>query len=77
MSAKAVSEYTGKELLYRHLKELEFVEKPQALRLTASDSFAIVTDQIEWLAHDKVFASLKLIFEKNKMLSTSFLLVDI
>ncbi|VBB31721.1 unnamed protein product [Acanthocheilonema viteae] len=53
MSAKAISEYTGKELLYRHLKELEFVEKPQALRLTSSDSFDVVTNEIEWLAHDK------------------------
>ncbi|CAG9531867.1 unnamed protein product [Cercopithifilaria johnstoni] len=53
MSAKAVSEYTGKELLYRHLKELEFIEKPQALRLTSSDSFDVVTDEIEWLTHDK------------------------
>uniref|UniRef100_A0A1I7VNE3 ATP-citrate synthase n=1 Tax=Loa loa TaxID=7209 RepID=A0A1I7VNE3_LOALO len=53
MSAKAISEYTGKELLYRHLKELEFVEKPQALKLTSSDSFDVVTDKIKWLNHDK------------------------
>lgn len=56
MSAKAVSEYTGKELLYRHLKELEFVEKPQALRITSTDSFDVVTGAIDWLSHDKVFA---------------------
>ncbi|VDK86738.1 unnamed protein product [Litomosoides sigmodontis] len=53
MSAKAVSEYTGKELLYRHLKELEFVEKPQALRITSTDSFDAVTDAIDWLSDDK------------------------
>lgn len=59
MSAKAISEYTGKELLYRHLEELEFVEKPQALKLTSSDSFDVVTDKIEWLTHDKVSAKSK------------------
>ncbi|VDM21487.1 unnamed protein product [Wuchereria bancrofti] len=53
MSAKAISEYTGKELLYRYLQELEFLEKPQALRLVSSDSFDTVTDKIEWLTHDK------------------------
>uniref|UniRef100_A0A0R3RQL5 ATP-citrate synthase n=1 Tax=Elaeophora elaphi TaxID=1147741 RepID=A0A0R3RQL5_9BILA len=53
MSVKAISEYTGKELLYRHLKELEFVEKPQALKLSSSDSFDVVTDKVEWLTHDK------------------------
>ncbi|VIO88263.1 ATP-citrate synthase, putative [Brugia malayi] len=53
MSAKAISEYTGKELLYRYLEELEFIEKPQTLRLVSSDSFDTVTDKIEWLTHDK------------------------
>lgn len=54
MSAKAISEYAGKELLYRHLNELEFVEKPKMLRFTANDSFDSVAEKIDWLADDKV-----------------------
>uniref|UniRef100_A0A2K6VY59 ATP-citrate synthase n=1 Tax=Onchocerca volvulus TaxID=6282 RepID=A0A2K6VY59_ONCVO len=53
MSAKPISEYSGKELLYRHLKEFDFIEKPQILKFTSSDSFDVITDKIDWLTDDK------------------------
>ncbi|KAM3729143.1 putative ATP-citrate synthase [Dirofilaria immitis] len=53
MSAKPISEYTGKELLYRHLKGIDFIVKPQVLKLTSSDSFDVITEKIEWLTGDK------------------------
>ncbi|MCP9257805.1 ATP-citrate (pro-S-)-lyase [Dirofilaria immitis] len=56
MSAKPISEYTGKELLYRHLKGIDFIVKPQVLKLTSSDSFDVITEKIEWLTGDKEYA---------------------
>lgn len=49
MSAKAISEYSGKELLYRHLEALHFVAKPRALKLRSADSFDVAIGQVDWL----------------------------
>uniref|UniRef100_A0A915PMD3 Uncharacterized protein n=1 Tax=Setaria digitata TaxID=48799 RepID=A0A915PMD3_9BILA len=68
--AKAISEYTGKELLYRHLKEFPFVEKPQALKLTTSDSFDVITDKVDWLADNKIFLSSFMRLQKSESYTT-------
>jgi len=49
MSAKAVSEYSGKELLYRHLANLPSVDKPKAFALTEKDDFDSVVGNVAWL----------------------------
>lgn len=50
MSAKAVSEYTSKELLYRHLAHLPTVAKPQAIPLKETSDFDAATKDSDWLA---------------------------
>lgn len=54
MSAKAISEYSGKELLYRHMEQLDSVMRPDAVKLTANDDFDDVTKYAEWLHKDNV-----------------------
>ncbi|KAI1716194.1 ATP citrate lyase citrate-binding domain-containing protein [Ditylenchus destructor] len=49
MSAKAVSEYTGKELLYRHLTHVEGLATPHAVKLDETSNFATATQNCEWL----------------------------
>ncbi|KAI6206207.1 ATP citrate synthase [Aphelenchoides besseyi] len=49
MSAKALSEYTGKELLYRHLDKLDFVAKPQAVPLSEFSDFDDATRSVSWI----------------------------
>uniref|UniRef100_F1KSZ0 ATP-citrate synthase n=1 Tax=Ascaris suum TaxID=6253 RepID=F1KSZ0_ASCSU len=48
MSAKAISEYTGKELLYRHLKRLDFVDKPIAVKIDDHDDFDKAISGATW-----------------------------
>lgn len=64
MSAKAVSEYSGKELLYRHLEALHFVAKPRALKLRSADSFDVAIGQVDWLTDGQVtyFSSNKTLY---------------
>jgi hypothetical protein len=54
MSAKALSEYTGKELLYKHLHNLTSVVKPQAVPLSEFSDFDEATRGIEWIEANKV-----------------------
>lgn len=49
MSAKAVSELSGKELLYRYLECSGLIDAPQAVRLTAGDDFDTVVKGVTWL----------------------------
>ncbi|CAD5234806.1 unnamed protein product [Bursaphelenchus xylophilus] len=49
MSAKALSEYTGKELLYRHLNHLDFVVKPQAVPLDEFNDFDDKAKGCRWI----------------------------
>ncbi|KAI6233498.1 ATP-citrate synthase [Aphelenchoides fujianensis] len=49
MSAKALSEYTGKELLYRHLHGLDFVAKPEAVPLSEFSDFDEATKGVKWI----------------------------
>lgn len=51
MSAKAISEYTGKELLYKHLTHLPTVATPKAILLTETSNFDIEIKNCEWLAN--------------------------
>ncbi|MFH4978329.1 hypothetical protein AB6A40_005038 [Gnathostoma spinigerum] len=59
MSAKAISEYNGKELLYHHLAYLDILEKPFAVPITENDSFDEVTHQVQWLQTKKAKAVIK------------------
>jgi ATP citrate (pro-S)-lyase len=49
MSAKAVSEYSGKELLYRHLSDLQSLDTPKAFALTEKDDFDTIVEKSSWL----------------------------
>uniref|UniRef100_A0A7E4VQE2 ATP-citrate synthase n=1 Tax=Panagrellus redivivus TaxID=6233 RepID=A0A7E4VQE2_PANRE len=50
MSAKAVSEYTGKELLYRHLQPIvPSLDAPTAFTLGEKDDFDAVVGNAPWL----------------------------
>ncbi|VDN50918.1 unnamed protein product [Dracunculus medinensis] len=49
MSAKAVSELSGKELLYRHLSDLQYVNKPFAIRIRENDCFDSIIENFEWV----------------------------
>lgn len=49
MSAKALSEYSGKELLYRHLNHLEFVQKPVAVPLDEFNDFEEEARSCKWI----------------------------
>nr|CDJ80457.1 CoA-binding and ATP-citrate lyase succinyl-CoA ligase domain containing protein [Haemonchus contortus] len=49
MSAKAVSELSGKELLYRCLECSGLVDAPTAVRLSAGDDFDSVVKGVTWL----------------------------
>jgi ATP citrate (pro-S)-lyase len=53
MSAKAVSEYSGKELLYRHLQKLDFVATAEPIQLDETSSFDEATRNCEWLKKGK------------------------
>ncbi|VDM41323.1 unnamed protein product [Toxocara canis] len=48
MSAKAISEYTGKELLYRHLNRVTFVDKPEAIIVGNDDDFDMAISGATW-----------------------------
>lgn len=54
MSAKAISEYTGKELLYRHLKRLDFVDKPIAVKIDDHDDFDKAISGATWFNEGRV-----------------------
>lgn len=54
MSAKALSEYTGKELLYKHLHHLSFVAKPQAVPLSEFSDFDEAARDVDWIQANKV-----------------------
>jgi hypothetical protein len=54
MSAKALSEYTGKELLYKHLHHLPTVAKPHAVPLSEFSDFDDAVRGIDWIQEDKV-----------------------
>uniref|UniRef100_A0A0K0DPA5 ATP citrate synthase n=1 Tax=Angiostrongylus cantonensis TaxID=6313 RepID=A0A0K0DPA5_ANGCA len=49
MSAKAVSELSGKELLYRHLECCSLIDAPTAIRLSAGDDFDAIVMDSTWL----------------------------
>lgn len=49
MSAKALSEYSGKELLYRHLNHLDFVAKPEAVPLDEFNDFEERAKGTKWI----------------------------
>ena len=49
MSAKALSEYSGKELLYRHFSDFQQLDKPQAFALTEKDDFDSIVGNVTWL----------------------------
>jgi len=49
MSAKAVSEYTGKELLYRSLNHISALAKPVAVELDEHTNFDEAVSNCEWL----------------------------
>jgi len=53
MSAKALNEYTGKELLYRHLNHLDSVAKPQAVTLSEFSDFDEATKGIQWIEQNQ------------------------
>lgn len=49
MSAKAVSEYSGKELLYRQLSHVQALATPHAVKLDETSNFANATKNCDWL----------------------------
>lgn len=49
MSAKAISEYTGKELLYKHLASLAYLDKPHAVRVGINDVFDVTISEVAWI----------------------------
>ncbi|TKR58270.1 hypothetical protein L596_029737 [Steinernema carpocapsae] len=53
MSAKAVSEFTGKELLYRHLADAAYVDKPTAFPIADGQSFQEAAKDCEWIKTQK------------------------
>ncbi|EPB70022.1 CoA binding domain protein [Ancylostoma ceylanicum] len=50
MSAKAISELSGKELLYRYLESSGLIDAPTAVRLCAGDNFDAVVKGVNWLS---------------------------
>lgn len=54
MSAKAVSEYTGKELLYNFFKKNASVVKPYAICLNENSDFDLAIQNCEWIKKDGV-----------------------
>ncbi|EFP11051.1 hypothetical protein CRE_30753 [Caenorhabditis remanei] len=52
MSAKAVSELSGKEVLYKYFESTGIVSAPHAFHVKAGDKFADVAAKYDWLAHD-------------------------
>ena len=54
MSAKAVSELTGKELLYKFLQPTGLIEAPVAVRLNEHDDFNAITAKSEWISAGQV-----------------------
>lgn len=54
MSAKAVNEFCGKELLYRHLDKLNFLVKPRAVHIGGNEDFNAKTCHVEWLQNNQV-----------------------
>lgn len=60
MSAKAVSELSGKEVLYRQLASSGLVDAPKAVRLTEKDNFDEVVKHSEWLMKGDVSGFFKM-----------------
>lgn len=54
MSAKAVSELSGKEVLYRQLSASGLIDAPHAVRLTENDSFDDIAKLSPWLSRGDV-----------------------
>lgn len=54
MSAKAVDEYSGKELLYRSLAHVEPLAKPVAVVLDENSNFDDEIANCEWLKNEGV-----------------------
>jgi len=54
MSAKAVSEYSGKELLYRSLEHIQALAKPAAVRLDENSDFEHATQTCGWIRKEGV-----------------------
>lgn len=54
MSAKAVSEYSGKELIYNFFKDNSSVVKPCAVSLNEESDFDIAIQNCEWIKRDGV-----------------------
>ena len=54
MSAKAVSEYAGKDLLYRSLEHLPFLAKPHAVSLDENSDFASAIENCDWIKKEGV-----------------------
>ncbi|VDM70389.1 unnamed protein product [Strongylus vulgaris] len=50
MSAKAVSELSGKELLYRYLESSGLIDAPSAVRVSTGDDFDSVVKGVTWLS---------------------------
>lgn len=55
MSAKALSELSGKELLYSHLTSTGLIDAPSPVRITSeADLDAVLADPSHWLSQEKV-----------------------
>jgi len=54
MSAKAVAEYAGKELLYRSLEHVQALAKPAAVQLDENSDFAAAIQNCEWIRKEGV-----------------------
>ena len=48
MSAKAIDEYTGKELLYRSLSHVKSLVKPIAIKLNENSDFNDAVGDSQW-----------------------------
>lgn len=54
MSAKAISELSGKEVLYRYLECGGLIDAPTAVRVCAGDNFDAVVKGVSWLSAAQV-----------------------
>lgn len=52
MSAKAVSELSGKEVLYKYFEPSGLLASPHAFHVKAGESFDEIANKYEWLARD-------------------------
>ena len=75
MSAKAVSEYAGKELLYRSLEHVQGLAKPRAVPLDETSDFASAVQTCEWIRKEGV-SQANLLFLKNNNLQEGVIKPD-